>query len=111
MTGLYIARDIRMRILPAVEAYNADLFRDVLRAFDNLQERADKKADEFYNNYPGDEYTDMSDVADSARDHSYSWWDTMNSLRQSMINLMAAGLYHLVEQQLSALSIDCGWDR
>jgi hypothetical protein len=37
MTGFYVARDIRMRIMPPVEAYNADLFRDVLKAFDDLQ--------------------------------------------------------------------------
>ena len=111
MTGAWVARDIRMRIMPPVEAYNEDLVRDVLKAFDNLDERANEKANEFYNNYPGDEYTDPADVADWAQDHSYSWWDTMNSLRQSMANLMAAGLYHLVEQQLSALSLDCGYDR
>jgi hypothetical protein len=111
MTGTYVARDIRMRIMPPVEAYNEDLFRNVLKAFDNLDERANEKGNEFYNNYPADEYTDPADVADWAHDHSYSWWDTMNSLRQSMVNLMAAGLYHLVEQQLGALSLDCGYDR
>jgi hypothetical protein len=36
VTGAYVARDIRMRIMPPVEAYNEDLFRDVLKAFDNL---------------------------------------------------------------------------
>ena len=32
MTGSWVARDIRMRIMPSVEAYNEDLFRDVLPA-------------------------------------------------------------------------------
>jgi len=111
MTGAYVARDMLTRIMSPVEAYNEDLFCAVLKAFDNLDERASEKGNEFYNNYPADEYTDPADVADWARDHSYSWWDTMNSLRQSMINLLAAGLYHLVEQQLGALSLDCGYDR
>lgn len=111
MTGAYVATDIRVRIMPPVEAYNEDLFRDVLKAFDNLDERAHEKGNEFYNNYPANEYTDPADVADWARDHSYSWWDTMNSLRQSMVNLLAAGLYHLVEQQLGALSLDRGYER
>jgi hypothetical protein len=97
--------------MPPVEAYNEDLFREVLKAFDNLQERADEKANEFFNNHPGDEYTDPGDVAGWAQDHSYSWWETMVSLRQSMVNLMAAGLYHLVEQQLAALSLDCAYER
>jgi hypothetical protein len=111
MTGAWVASDIQRRIMPPVEAYNEDLFRDVLKAFDNLEERAREKADEFYNNYPANEYTDPGDVSDWARDHSYSWWDTMNSLRQSMVNLMTAGLYHLVEQQLAALSLDCAYER
>jgi len=100
-----------MRIMPPVEAYNEDLFRDVLKAFDNLEERANEKANEFFNNYPGDEHTDPGDAAGWAGDHSYSWWETMVSLRQSMVNLMAAGLYHLIEQQLAALSADCAYDR
>jgi len=111
MTGSWVARDIRARIMPPVEAYNEDLFRDVLKAFDNLDERAREKAEEFFNNYPCNEYTDPGDVADSAQDHGNSWWDTMNSLRQSMVNLLAAGLYHLIEQQLSALSLDCAYKR
>jgi hypothetical protein len=47
-----------MRIMPPVEAYNEDLFRDVLKAFDNLDERANERGNAFYNNYPADEYTD-----------------------------------------------------
>jgi hypothetical protein len=111
MTGEWVARDLRMRVMPPVLAYNEDIFRNILKAFDNLQERADEQANEFYNNYPGDEYTDPGDVADWAQDHSYAWWETMVSLRQSMLNLLATGLYHLVEQQLAALSDDCAYER
>ena len=32
-----------MRIMPPVEAYNEDLFRNVLKAFDNIDERANEK--------------------------------------------------------------------
>ena len=38
--------------MPPVLAFNEDLFRDVLRAFDNLDERAEEKANEFFNKYP-----------------------------------------------------------
>ncbi|MBZ5596044.1 MAG: hypothetical protein LAP39_27695 [Acidobacteriia bacterium] len=100
-----------MRVMPPLLAFNEDLFRDVLRAFDNLDERANEKANEFFNNYPGNEYTDPGDVADWANDHSLAWWQTMVSLRQSMVNLLAAGLYHLIEQQLGVLSLDCAYER
>jgi hypothetical protein len=59
-----------------VEAYTEDLFRDVLRAFDNLEERASEKAKELFNKYPVNEYADPGDVADWAHDHSYSWLET-----------------------------------
>ena len=100
-----------MRVMPPLLAFNQDIFRDVLKAFDNLEERANEQANEFFNNYPANEYTDPGDVADWANDHSYSWWETMVSLRQSMVNLLAAGLFHLIEQQLGALSLDCGYER
>jgi hypothetical protein len=111
MTGAYVARDVRVRVMPPLLAFNEDLFRDVLRAFDNLDERANETANEFFNKYPGNEYTDPGDVADWANDHSLAWWETMVSLRQSMVNLLAAGLYHLIEQQLGALSLDCAYER
>lgn len=97
--------------MPPLLAFNEDLFRDVLGAFDNLHERANEKANEFFNKYPGNEYTDPGDVADWANDHSVAWWETMVSLRQSMVNLLAAGLYHMIEQQLGALSLDCAYER
>jgi hypothetical protein len=97
--------------MPPLLAFNEDLFRDVLRAFDNLDERANKRANEFFCKYPGNESTDPGDIADWANDQSLAWWETMFSLRQSMVNLLAAGLYHLTEQQLGALSHDCGYER
>ncbi len=53
-----------------------------------------------------DDSIDMADVAEAAQEESYNWWEMMTSLRQSMLNLLAAGLFHLVEQQLAALSRD-----
>jgi hypothetical protein len=111
MTGGYVARDIRMRVMPPVLAYNEDIFREVLRAFDNLEERADEQANDFFHNYSANEYTDPGDVADWAQDHSIAWYETMSSLRQSMLNLLATGFFHLVEQQLAALSDDCAYER
>ena len=111
MTGAYVARDIKIRVMPPVIAYNNDIFRGVLSAFDNLEEKAKEQANDFFNNYPADEYTDPGDVAEWAQDHSCAWWETMVSLRQSIVNLLAAGLFHLIEQQLSALSLDCAYER
>ena len=64
-----------------------------------------------FSNYPGNEYTDPGDIADWANDHSLAWWEKLVSLRQSMVNLLATGLYHLIEQQLGVLSLDCAYER
>ena len=84
--------------------------RDVLPAFGDIDARAEQVGSDYYNRIgaqPAGEYEiDMGDVADAALQHSYDWWDMMTSLRQTMLNLMAAGLFHLVEQQLAALSRD-----
>lgn len=43
----------------------------------------------------------MADVADDAQNYSLSWYQTMVPVRQAMLNLLAAGLFHLTEQQLA----------
>jgi hypothetical protein len=78
--------------------------------------RAQQIQKDYYNRIarrPAGEYgeeIDLSDAADAAQQHSYDWWEMMTSLRQTMLNLMAAGLFHIVEQQLATLSGDALFD-
>lgn len=51
-------RGTRTRIMPPVEAYSEDLLREVLKTFYDLEERANEKGNEIFNNYRRDEYTD-----------------------------------------------------
>ena len=44
----------------------------------------------------GEYEIDMADVAEDAQQRSYDWWQMMTSLRQTMLNLTAAGLFHLL---------------
>jgi hypothetical protein len=111
MTGAYVARDIRMRVMPPLLAFNDGIVRQILGTFDNIDERARQRANNFYNDYPADEYTDPGEVAEWAHDHGLAWYETMVSLRQSMRNLLAAGLFHLIEQQLGVLTLDCAYER
>ena len=48
----------------------------------------------------------MSDFAEEAGDKARDWWEMMTSLRQTMLNLLVAGLFHLTEQQLATVSRD-----
>ena len=109
MNGIYLASQVR-RLSGPVIAFREYVLRDVLPAFGDIDARAEQVANDYYNRIgaqPADEYEiDMADVAEAADQHSYDWWEMMTSLRQTMLNLMAAGLFHLVEQQLAALSGD-----
>jgi hypothetical protein len=47
---------------------------------------------------------DTSGYAEDAQERGQSWYDLMRSLRQTMLNLLAAGLFHLIEQQLGVFA-------
>jgi hypothetical protein len=114
MTGAYLEWRISLWIVAPVRAFRVYIFRDVLPAFGNLSKRADEMADEYYSDIgsqPAGEDCDidMADVAEDAHDRALSWYQMMVSLRQSMLNQLAAGLFHLTEQQLAALCRDGGF--
>ena len=96
-----------------ITAFRECIFRDVLPAFSNIDERARQVADEYFHRIgsqpAGDYELDMSNIAEAVQDHSFDWWQMMNSLQQTMLNLLAAGLFHLLEQQLSALALDASF--
>jgi hypothetical protein len=96
-------------IMGPMIAFREYVFRDVLPAFGNLDKRAEEVANEYFNrigSQPAEEHCDidMADVAEAAHNRSLSWYGMMTSLRQSMLNLLAAGLFHLAEQQLAVSS-------
>jgi len=49
--------------------------------------------------FPLDEYSDMGDLAERAIDVGLEYFKAWDSVRQTMINLIVAALYHLFEQQ------------
>jgi len=110
VTGRYISEQIRLQVT-YVTAYSKCVLEDLLPAFGNMEERADKIADEEFNRLgeqPANEDFDgdMSDIAEQATAHGQAFFDTMVALQQTTINLFAAGLFHLVEQQLAEVCHD-----
>ncbi|MFN0104138.1 MAG: hypothetical protein ACKV2U_18895 [Bryobacteraceae bacterium] len=109
MSRKYLAWRVRILSGPIV-AFREYFFREVLPPFGNIDVRADTLRNECFNNIgrqlARDDGIDMADAADAAQEHALDWWEMMTSLRQSMLNLAAAGLFHLVEQQLTTLSAD-----
>jgi hypothetical protein len=114
MTGGYLAMQIRGRVIRPIVAFREYIFRDVVPHFGALNERADQIGNEYYEmaiSQPADEDFDgdLSGFAEDAHYNALSWYEMMRYLRQTMLNLLAAGLFHLTEQQLAALGHDAGF--
>jgi hypothetical protein len=114
MEGGYLEMQMSGPIVGPIVAFREYIFSDVLAAFGNLSERADKIANDYYNHIGAqpageDDDIDMADVADDANEKSLDWYQMMTSLRQTMLNLLASGLFHLAEQQLAKLCRDGGF--
>lgn len=114
MDGAYLSMQIRSWIVRPVTAFREYALRDVIASFSNLNERATQIGNEYYErmgSQPASEDFDgdMSIFAEEAEDQALSWYQMMRLLRQTMLNLLAAGLFHLTEQQLAALCRDGGF--
>jgi hypothetical protein len=110
MNDGYFADRLR-RLAGPISAFRDHFMKEVLPAFGDINARAGEVGDEVFHNVmsqpaSGDDDIDPASVAEAATDYSYDWWTMMTSLRQSMLNLAAAGLYHLLEQQLAGLTKD-----
>jgi hypothetical protein len=77
----------------------------VLPLFDNIEAESNRLAEEAFQrlgSLAASDYTDMGDLAESAREVGLAHYESMMGLRQGMLNLFAAALHHLLEQQLLA---------
>ena len=106
VTGLYMAHRIRHLAIPYVKAYGQSVLEDVVPAFVNLSEKANAIAKAEFKRLgeqPAREDFDgdMSIAAETAQDKAQAFYDTMVAIRQTSLNLFAAGLFHLLERGIS----------
>jgi len=85
-----------------------DCVRDYfLPGFENLNEKAEEVANRAYSELVAQPATsdndDGAEAAEWASDRGQDFYDMMFAMRQSSLNMFAAGLYHLLEQQLADL--------
>jgi len=114
VTGGYLNSQVRHRVIRPIIAFRGYIFRDVVPQFANLNERATQVGQEHYEmlscQSAGEDCDyDQSEFAEDAQDQAIGWYEMMRSLRQTMLNLLAAGLFHLTEQQLASLCHDGGF--
>ena len=91
--------------LEFIAMYGECVCDTVLPAFKDLEARAEEVAQREWEKLlgqpaPEDGDVDMGAVAEEAQDAGIGWYQTMFALRYSSIVIYAAGLFHLVEQQL-----------
>src|SRR5262249_52711244 len=107
--GSYLAFQLR-GALPYFQIYRDSILTDALAGFVNPEERANAVSDAAFERYgsrpAADDSGDMDREAEWAREEGQAYYDAMVGLRQATINLMAAGLFHLIEQQLAKITYD-----
>lgn len=110
VNGYYISRRLR-KALSYVAAFGKCTIQTVLPVYANLGEKAEEIASaEFVRlgSEPAGEDCDgeMGNLAEAAEEVGIAFYETMVMLRQASINLYAAGLFHLIEQQLANICSD-----
>ena len=106
-----MAYRVQTNAISAIKVYEFGVFKHVLPAFSDIARKSDQVANEEFNRIgsePADEHCsgDMADAAQSAEAKGNQFYELMTSVRQTMLNLVAAGLFHLIEQQLADLCRD-----
>ena len=114
VTGSYMALRVRNSPLRCVRDYRECLLNDVLPAFNDLERRAAKVGDDEFARLgaePADDdsYVDQGADAEAAEDKAQEFYETKIAGRQLVLNLFAAGLFHLLEQQVADLCRDGGF--
>lgn len=109
VSGKYLAFQLR-GTLPLFRIYRDSILADALAGFINLEQRADAVAETAFNRFAShpatDDSGDMSQEAEWAGEQGHAYYEAMVNLRQATINLLATGLFHLLEQQLAKLTFD-----
>ncbi len=114
--GSYLAWRVRSTVLPFVRIYGQWVEERIIPLADQLTEMADavEKAeyDQLMSQPAGEDYCgDGSEEAEYAFDVGLSFYENISDMYQPTLNLFAAGLFHVVEQQLADLTRDGAIER
>ena len=102
------SRYIREIFIKEIRTLGQALKGRVLKAFDNVEQEAEKFADEEYKRLleapvGEDGGPDMCELAERAEEEGINFGLTVRSLRQGLVNLFAVALYELFLQHLMVL--------
>jgi hypothetical protein len=89
--------------VPQVTALVDAIEQRVLPGFEHIDQEVDEAAHREYERLgqmPADDSYDMADAAEQAVEAGIDLYQTLRGVRQALLNVSAAALYHLFEQQL-----------
>ena len=106
-TGAYLVGRVRIAV-KSVSAFAECVQASILPVFSGIEasatEIANAEWDRLGASSAGED--DMSEIADAAQEAGQEFYDNMMAVRQATLNLFAAGLFHLIEQQLASMCQD-----
>ncbi|MDE2977438.1 MAG: hypothetical protein OXU63_07950 [Acidobacteriota bacterium] len=108
MDALWVAYNIPTLYLPPVEVYREAALTKIAPVFGDLEQEADAVTEAEFERLCAQPASpdfdgDLGDLAERATEYGYEYGETMFAIRQSVLNLLAAGLHHLFEQQQKGL--------
>lgn len=101
--NMYWAYQIKANFIPGIDFFSRCLEGKIVPAFDSIDNEADEVEREAFENpseYIDPENYDPANAAENAFERGLEYYEWMKGTLQGVINLFAAGLYHLFEQQL-----------
>lgn len=101
--GIFWAFQIRKSFLSDIDAFARCLSERLLPTFAKVEQEAERVEQETWERPGYSEDIDPGELAEKARDKSVEFLQTMKSVQQGLINMFAAGLWHLFEQKLLVL--------
>ena len=111
VTGGYLARRVSWQAQAFVRAYGQWVNEHIIPIAEDFDQRAEQIQEETYERLsarvnPETYSGDGSEFHESAFNAGLSFYETMSALHQATLNLFTAGLFHLIEQQLTDLTHD-----
>jgi hypothetical protein len=111
VNGHYLGKRFRLTAIPYICAYGEWVLCEMLPRFEDMERRAGDIANTEFDRLraepAGENWdADMGWAAGKAQGKGLAFYETVQALRQTTLNLFAAGLFHLLEQQLADLCHD-----
>lgn len=109
--GGYISWRLRQAVLPFITVYGQWVEERIIPLADQLTVMADAVEQQAYDKLMSqpvgeDYYGDGSEEAEHAFDVGLSFYENITAMYQGTLNLFAAGLFHVIEQQLADITRD-----